>query len=134
MANRLSVPYAELAAVTGRLEEVVQRGNPDTGWKGDPYLSVRYNHQTEMLQIYDTVFSPPKLVMQKPYDGVAALDTRSLTRALKEAAHDENDADTIWNRIERYNQAREDQLAAQRLAYGREQAEVLTWINRKLDW
>lgn len=123
----------EIRAITGRLQEVVQQGDPDTGWEGDPYLTVEHNQLSGQLNVWDTLFNPPKLVLAKPYDGIAALDTRSLTRRLKEAQHKGQGHQSIMSRLDAREQAREKELKAKRLDLVRELTEEQLWLLKRLD-
>ena len=122
----------EIRAITGRLQEVVQRGNPDVGWEGDPYLVVEHNVQTDRLQVWDTVYDPAQLVLSKPYDGVGALDTRSLCTRLKEAQFKGQGAQTVVNRVEARNAAMYAEAHKKTIEVAREGAELMLWINKKL--
>lgn len=123
---------AEISAITGRLQEVVQKGNPDVGWEGDLYLVVEHNRQTDRLQVWDTVYDPAQLVLSKPYDGVAALDTKSLCTKLKEAQFKGQGAQSVVNRLEARNAAKEAAAKKKSIEVAREGAELMLWITRKL--
>lgn len=83
-------PRENTAAVAsyigGRLREVVQEGNPDVGWGGDPLLVPAWDAFREEWVILDKAFNPPQVVLRKKYEGLRDLDHRELCKKLKEAA------------------------------------------------
>lgn len=124
---------AETAAVGGRLQEVVQQGNPDVGWEGDPYLELRYNPQEDSWDIWDTLLTPPALVLRKKTDGLRDLDTRTLCEKLKAAQikGKAKGAQTILDRVNARNQAIEDERRKVLVSYTEAAAEKIVWALRK---
>lgn len=98
--------YASLTAVGGRLQEVIQQGFPEVGWRGDPLLSLE--RVGDVWQVYDRAFNPPRPVLSKPVEGLRDLDFRSMCEMLRDADAATQGPATITERVFARNKAKEE--------------------------
>ena len=65
----------EVNFIKGRMQEAVQGGLPDVGWRGDPLLEVIFDYINKEWQVIDYACSPPQLAVSKKHEkGLRELD------------------------------------------------------------
>lgn len=109
------------------MQEVIQKGLPDVGWEGDPYLELVFHHPSETWLVLDTLMTPPSVVLRKPAEGLRDLDFRSLCERLKAAQFKGQGVQSIVNRVEARNAAKEADANKIQRATHMEVAERLAW-------
>ncbi len=119
-------PLSTVHYVGGRLREAIQKGYPEVGWEGDPNIVPTYNPRSEEWQVYDCVFSPPRLIISKPAEGLRDLDAmKGICEKLRDAQVKGQGVQTIHQRI----QARNDAIEA---SHARNQRELSEGISHEL--
>ena len=106
MSQSKDFSYASLTAVGGRLQEVIQQGFPEVGWRGDPLLTLV--RDGDQWQVYDRALNPPKPVLSKPVEGLRDLDFRSMCEKLRDADAATQGPATITERVFARNKAKEE--------------------------
>ncbi|MCP5022372.1 MAG: hypothetical protein GY930_11425 [bacterium] len=105
-------PLSTVHYVGGRLREAIQQGYPEVGWEGDPNIVPTYNPRSEEWQVYDNVFSPPRLIISKKAEGLRDLDAmRGICEKLRKAQVRGQGVQTIYQRIQSRNDAIESEHA-----------------------
>lgn len=125
--------HGEIEYVKGRMQDAIQKGMPEVGWRGDPLLSLVFNHQQETWIVQDHAFSPPKVVLRKPANGMRDLDFRSLCVKLRDGSFEGQTVETIMDRMDARNAEIQKQRDYKALQLHQEGAERLAWaVNRDL--
>jgi len=107
-------------AVGEHLQRKIKYGDPDTGWEGDPFLTLCYIDG--YWEIWDGHLSPPDLVARKKADG-SEINTRALTEGLRNSSLKRNSMREIQARIEEHNEKLEAAAEKARQQLVRETAE-----------
>lgn len=87
-------------AVGEHLQRKIKYGDTDTGWEGDPFLTLTY--VDGYWEIWDVHLSPPDLVARKKADG-SELNTRALTEGLRNSSLKRQSIREIQSRIDDHN-------------------------------
>ena len=124
----------EVSAIQGRLQEIVQQGFPGEGWEGDPLLILGFDHRRQEWTIHDRAFTPPSKIMAMEFNGMRALDVRTLCAKLKAGQVPLHGGNDLMARVEAKNEAMEADRDKDRIAGTRANHEELAYyLGRELN-
>lgn len=125
----------ERVPVYGRLQEVVRKGYPEVGWRGDPLLRVEFDPIDEAWVIVDTAFPeghPGRYVLRRKSEGLRDLDMlRPLAEKLRDGDLSNVGGKSLTNRLIARNNAIEAEKARANDDFKEEAAKRLAWAVRK---